>query len=89
MPAPFAFGELSSLSAGAIYERFAKARQDTAARGRCPCGPCPFCVQYDRFVADMKANGLRQLFEDKPVLLRLMALLTRQWIELTGTDHTA
>ena len=29
----------------------------------------------------MRADGFRRLFEDKPVLLRLMASLTRQWIE--------
>ncbi|MGB9305975.1 MAG: DUF4135 domain-containing protein, partial [Mycobacterium sp.] len=69
--------ELSSLSAGAIYERFAKVRQDTGPSG--PRGPSN--AQYHRFVADMKANGWRQLFEDKPVLLRLMASLTRQWID--------
>ena len=29
----------------------------------------------------MKAGGFRRLFEDKPVLLRLIAVVTRQWIE--------
>ena len=29
----------------------------------------------------MKAGGFRQLFEDKPVLLRLIATITRQWID--------
>ena len=37
--------------------------------------------RYDQFVADMKAGGFRRLFEDKPVLLRLFATITRQWIE--------
>ena len=36
---------------------------------------------YDRFVAGMTAGGFRRLFEDKPVLLRLVACLTRQWID--------
>ncbi len=57
--------ELSELCAPPLYERFAKARE----------------AGYDRFVADMKAAGLRQLFEAKPVLLRLIATLTRQWID--------
>ena len=69
--------ELSSLSASAIYERFAKARKDVGPPG-------PSTARYDRFVADMKANGWRRLFEDKPVLLRLMASLTRQWIDTSG-----
>lgn len=56
---------LSGLCAAALYERFAKAR----AQG------------YERFVADMKAEGFRHLFDEKPVLLRLVACLTRQWID--------
>jgi type 2 lantibiotic biosynthesis protein LanM len=36
---------------------------------------------YDGFVAGMKADGFRLLFEDKPVLLRLIAEITRQWID--------
>ena len=31
----------------------------------------------------MKAGGVLRLFEDKPVLLRLMATIMRQWIETT------
>ena len=38
-------------------------------------------ASYDDFVADMKAAGFRELFEDKPVLLRLMATVARQWID--------
>src|SRR4029077_17107421 len=36
---------------------------------------------YDRFIADMKVAGFRRLFEEKPVLLRLIASITRQWID--------
>jgi len=57
--------ELSGLSAPAIYERFGKARS----------------TGYASFIADMKARGFRRLFEDKPVLLRLIATVTRQWID--------
>ena len=60
--------ELSALSAPALYERFAKARNADAAR-------------YDQFVAAMQSGGFRRLFEDKPVLLRLLATLVRQWID--------
>jgi class II lanthipeptide synthase len=72
---------LSSLCAPALYERFAAARQGArtadAARPR-QDGANPL---YERFVAAMKTGGFRQLFEQKPVLLRLMACLARQWIE--------
>lgn len=56
---------LSELATPALYERFIKVR----------------AAGYDRFVSDMKAGGWRRLFEDKPVLLRLLAVLTRQWID--------
>ncbi|OAF17402.1 hypothetical protein AXW67_09460 [Bradyrhizobium neotropicale] len=74
--------EVCSLSAPAIYERFVKARKasvtpagarETQRDGR--------KSQYDRFIAEMKGGGLRRLFEDKPVLLRLIASITRQWID--------
>ncbi|HKP40676.1 type 2 lanthipeptide synthetase LanM family protein [Mycobacterium sp.] len=35
---------------------------------------------YDAFVAQMKSGGLLRLFNEKPVLLRLVASLTRQWL---------
>ncbi len=62
--------QLSELSAPAIYERFAAARNTGGTR-------------YDQFVAHMKAGGFLKLFEEKPVLLRLMATIVRQWIETT------
>jgi type 2 lantibiotic biosynthesis protein LanM len=58
--------ELSALAAPAIYERFSRAR---GASG------------YAEFIIDMKSGGMRRLFEDKPVLLRLLATLIRQWID--------
>lgn len=59
--------DLSELSAPAIYDLFAEAR----GQG----------VGYLDFVADMKAAGFGRLFDAKPVLLRLMSSLTRQWID--------
>src|SRR6185437_1674857 len=35
----------------------------------------------NEFVADMKAGGILQVFETSPILLRLMATVTRQWID--------
>jgi len=70
--------ELSDLCAPALYERFSKARKAAAAgQALQPIGT----ALYDRFVADMKAGGFRALFDDKPVLLRLIATLTRQWLD--------
>ncbi|MGB6892017.1 MAG: type 2 lanthipeptide synthetase LanM family protein [Xanthobacteraceae bacterium] len=60
--------DLSALSAPALYERFAKARSAGAS-------------SYAQFVAGMQSDGFCRLFEDKPVLLRLLATLARQWLD--------
>jgi type 2 lantibiotic biosynthesis protein LanM len=69
---------LSDLAAPAIYERLAQARKSKGISGdSAETGT----LHYDRFVTDMRAGGLRNLFETKPVLLRLIASITRQWID--------
>jgi type 2 lantibiotic biosynthesis protein LanM len=62
---------LSELCVAPFYERFSHLR--TAGTGG-----------YAGFGADMRAGGFRRLFEEKPVLLRLIATLTRQWIDATA-----
>ena len=73
---------LSDLCTPAIYERFDKARRvnETPANTAAPAEGASKST-YTQFVADMKAGGFRRLFEDKPVLLRLIALTTGQWID--------
>jgi type 2 lantibiotic biosynthesis protein LanM len=74
--------ELSRLSAPAIYERFVAMRKASATSpDACMPRQGTGTSLYDHFIADMKARGFRLLFEDKPVLLRLIASLTRQWID--------
>jgi type 2 lantibiotic biosynthesis protein LanM len=68
---------LSELCAPALYERFATLRE--ADKVAPPMG----IAKYREFIADLRAGGLRKLFEQKPVLLRLIAVLTRQWIDAT------
>ncbi len=73
---------LSSLSAPALYERFVTSRKSS----KTSADPAEKLQRtgtsiYDCFIAEMKAGGLRRLFEDKPVLLRLIASVTRQWID--------
>ena len=74
--------QLSDLCAPAIYERFDKAGRvgETPANASAPDNGVSRSL-YKRFVAEMKAAGFRRLFRDKPVLLRLIALATRQWID--------
>lgn len=70
--------ELSGLCAPALYERFAKLRKSAAtASAQGDAGTS----LYDQFVIGMKAGGFRGLFEDKPVLLRLIATVAQQWID--------
>jgi type 2 lantibiotic biosynthesis protein LanM len=77
--------ELTSLCAPGFYELFAQARKkgrqlsEGAERQNAASTSC-----YDQFVADMKAGGFRRLFEKKPVLLRLVAVVTRQWIDIAS-----
>ncbi len=74
--------EVCSLSAPALYERFVQMRKASAtpadAKEPLRDGGTPL---YDRFIADMRGGGFRRLFEEKPVLLRLIASITRQWID--------
>jgi type 2 lantibiotic biosynthesis protein LanM len=70
--------ELSGLCAPALYERFSQARNAAGAASEPRQGGTAI---YRHFVADMQAGGFARLFEDKPVLLRLIATVTRQWID--------
>jgi type 2 lantibiotic biosynthesis protein LanM len=77
--------QLCALMAPALYERFAAARNapdhpSEAAKGG--AGDDGRSL-YDQFIIAMKNGGIRRLFDDKPVLLRLISALTRQWIETT------
>ncbi|MGB6542014.1 MAG: type 2 lanthipeptide synthetase LanM family protein [Xanthobacteraceae bacterium] len=72
---------LSDLCAAALYERFDKARKADAPSPDAAASRRSAGTRYDRFVAEMRAGGFRRLFEDKPVLLRLIACVTRQWID--------
>jgi class II lanthipeptide synthase len=70
---------LCELCAPAFYEGFAKSRD----LDKLAAAPTPGAARYREFVAELKGGGLRALFEQKPVLLRLIAVSTRQWIDAT------
>ena len=72
--------QLTDLCVPPLYERFAAARDAVTPKTAAP-RPETSTALYDQYVSDMKAGGFRRLFEDKPVLLRLIATLTRQWID--------
>jgi type 2 lantibiotic biosynthesis protein LanM len=74
--------ELSELATPALYELFAAARKtDAIPPGSGEKPQDSGTARYDLFVTDMKTGGWRRLFEDKPVLLRLIATIVRQWID--------
>lgn len=81
--------EISDLCAPALFARFVEIPlEEPDAPEACP--PAVDCgheavtrSRYDRFVSQMRTAGLRDLFDSKPVLLRLVAIIVRQWIETT------
>jgi type 2 lantibiotic biosynthesis protein LanM len=75
---------VTELCAPALYERFAKKRGvgSSSDAGKSP-GHFAATSHYREFIAEMRSGGFRSLFEDKPVLLRLIAVMTRQWIDAT------
>jgi type 2 lantibiotic biosynthesis protein LanM len=76
--------ELADFCAAALYEQFGILRSANAKPADAVAVPPNGArFQYDRFVAEMKSGHFRRLFEEKPVLLRLIATVTRQWIDTT------
>jgi type 2 lantibiotic biosynthesis protein LanM len=68
--------DLCGLCAPVLYDRFTAARGANAVEHQ----RCGATTHYDQFVLDMKSGGLRRLFDERPVLLRLITSLTRQWL---------
>jgi type 2 lantibiotic biosynthesis protein LanM len=56
--------DLCGLCAPVFYDRFSAMRE----------------AGYAHFIREMQSDGLRRLFDEKPVLLRLIASITRQWL---------
>ena len=76
---------LSDLFTPALYERLVKARKEVSARDRTAQAHAGGTGSvYDRFITGLQAGGFRRLFEEKPVLLRLAAIITRQWIDTSA-----
>lgn len=74
-------GELASLLAPVLYEIFAQKfpRPNKSAGTLSPTSS----GHYSAFVEYMREQGFRLLFAEKPVLLRLVVVITTQWIEAT------
>jgi type 2 lantibiotic biosynthesis protein LanM len=73
--------QLSEISSPALYSYFCsylKERVDVNSKANQLSNK-----YYLEFIAFMQETGFKTLFERKPVLLRLMATITRQWIDST------
>lgn len=68
---------LSRVCEQAFYDAFTQIRASSALAPASAEGGS----LYERFVEDMRRDGARRLFAQKPVLLRLMASVTRQWLD--------
>ncbi|MGH8798037.1 MAG: type 2 lanthipeptide synthetase LanM [Caldimonas sp.] len=79
--------QLSALCAPALYDRFAAQRQRAPQEHGAASPPDRGGVaprrEFERFALQMRTTGFDALFATKPVLLRLIASVTRQWIEST------
>lgn len=73
---------VTELCAGALYEGFAARRQEAGITAATAAESSS--ALYEAFLAATRAGGFAALFEAKPVLLRLLAVLVRQWIEATA-----
>jgi type 2 lantibiotic biosynthesis protein LanM len=80
--------DLISLCAPALYDSFRQIRQSPA--DECPSTSSSSTASiYDRFIAEMRSAAWLKY---KPVLIRLIAVITRQWIDavqkfLLRLDH--
>ena len=69
--------QLADLCAPALYEVFS----DGSQQNQVAADPQSRFSSYSMFLDHMREVGFAELFEAKPVLLRLMASITRQWID--------
>lgn len=74
--------QISELVSPALFEQFVQ------FRSRHDGEPSPSQISsvhyYERYIQEMRRVGLRKLLDDKPVLLRLIATIVRQWLETTS-----
>ncbi|KAB2847593.1 MAG: type 2 lantipeptide synthetase LanM, partial [Hyphomicrobiaceae bacterium] len=88
--------KLCSLCAPALYARFVEARRSQTAISPAAGMTQPSRALYEQFIHDLRAHGLRRLFDEKPILLRLIATVVGQWIASSSnlvvrlaSDHLA
>ena len=77
--------QLSDLAAPLLYSLFVKELKGLSQDGKLlPSDSDTNKNHYQDFVTRLQAGALEQLFNEKPVLIRLLSTITRQWIDTTG-----
>lgn len=71
-------GRLTDLSAPALYKAFLNYKSSGETNNR--CAEENQCGKFELFLSHMRKEGFIELFRGRPVLLRLISSLTRQWI---------
>ena len=76
---------LTDLYAPLLYSKLVAILKECTPDGKLPVtNATTGTAQFDKFLEDLRVNGLAALYEEKPVLLRLTATIVRQWIDTTA-----
>ncbi|MDE2217452.1 MAG: type 2 lantipeptide synthetase LanM [Planctomycetota bacterium] len=79
--------KMSTLLAPALYERFHLFRMRSVRIASTEAAPLTNSTShsiYDAFMVMLRAHGLREVFEDRPVLARLLGVMLEQWMGSTA-----
>ena len=75
---------LSELLAPVLYSKFVAKLKGSTPDGKLLASDADISSShFDAFIEEMVASGLHKLLTEKPVLLRIIAMTTRQWIDTT------
>jgi len=76
---------LTDLYAPLLYSKFVALLKKSTPEGKLPLSAATAdSAQFDQFITDLKTAELTEIFNEKPVLLRLTATVVRQWIDTTS-----
>lgn len=76
---------LTDLYAPLLYGKFVAILKKHSPDGKLPASTVTTGkVHFDALIEDLRTTELAVIFTEKPVLLRLTATITRQWIETTA-----
>lgn len=77
--------QLSDLISPLLYSLFIKDLKSYSQDGKLlPSDADLNKNHYEDFISKLKTGGLEQLFNEKPVMIRLLSTITRQWINTTA-----